>query len=67
MSIPEFSNQMANFTDITDYVDYDGNGTGFELGKGGEILFYDKSSKSVVRAFGHGAMGRRIIPSWWAH
>ena len=22
---------------------------------------------SVVRAFAHGAMGRRIDPSWWAH
>ena len=46
MSIPDFSNEMPNFTDITDYVDYDGNGTGFELGKGGEILFYDESSQS---------------------
>ena len=22
---------------------------------------------SVVRAFAHGAMGRRIDPSWWTH
>ena len=22
---------------------------------------------SVVRAFAHGAMGRRINPSWWTH
>ena len=22
---------------------------------------------SVVRAFTHGAMGRRIDPSWWTH
>ena len=24
-------------------------------------------NRSVVRAFGHGAMGRRIDPSWWTH
>ena len=23
--------------------------------------------RSVVRAFTHGAMGRRIDPSWWTH
>ena len=23
--------------------------------------------RSVVRAFAHGAMGRRIDPSWWTH
>ena len=23
--------------------------------------------KSVVRAFAHGTMGRRIDPSWWTH
>ena len=22
---------------------------------------------SVVRAFVHGAMGHRIVPSWWTH
>ena len=26
-----------------------------------------RCSSSVVRAFAHGAMGRRIDPSWWTH
>ena len=34
-------------------------------------IFPYKSSgamfSSVVRAFGHGAMSRRIDPSWWTH
>ena len=31
---------------------------------------FDRSGprcSSVVRAFAHGAMGRRIDPSWWTH
>ena len=27
----------------------------------------DLDCTSVVRAFAHGAMGRRIDPSWWTH
>ena len=34
--------------------------------------FYKQTNKgarcsSVVRAFAHGAMGRRVDPSWWTH
>ena len=30
-------------------------------------LSYGARCSSVVRAFDHGAMGRRINPSWWIH
>ena len=29
--------------------------------------FHPVRCSSVVRAFAHGAMGRRIDPSWWTH
>ena len=34
-----------------------------------ELLFSNKGARcsSVVKAFPHGAMGRRIDPSWWTH
>ena len=31
------------------------------------IVYRGASCSSVVRAFAHGAMGRRIDPSWWTH
>ena len=31
------------------------------------ILTVGARCSSVVRAFAHGAMGRRIDPSWWTH
>ena len=38
---------------------------------GGPIVLYfsfqGARCRSVVRAFAHGAMGRRIDPSWWTH
>ena len=30
-------------------------------------LSLEARCSSVVRAFAHGAMGRRIDPSWWTH
>ena len=34
----------------------------------GELFGYvGARCSSVVRAFAHGAMGRRIDPSWWTH
>ena len=30
-------------------------------------LFVGARCSSVVRAFAHGAMGRRIDPSWWTY
>ena len=35
----------------------------------GGVLFCssEQPCSSVVRAFAHGAMGRRIDPSWWTH
>ena len=30
-------------------------------------LHVGATCSSVVRAFAHGAMGRRIDPSWWTH
>ena len=34
----------------------------------GNVLFSDGARcSSVIRAFAHGAMGRRIDPSWWTH
>ena len=30
-------------------------------------LHYTKSRSSIVRVFAHGAMCRRIDPSWWTH
>ena len=32
----------------------------------GSILHRAARCSSVVRAFAHGAMGRRIDPSWWS-
>ena len=29
--------------------------------------FQGARCSSMVRAFAHGAMGRRIDPSWWTH
>ena len=37
---------------------------------GGNIFLLSSTTHhphSVVRAFAHGAMGRRIDPSWWTH
>ena len=31
------------------------------------LCFVGARCRSVVRAFAHGAMGRRIDPSWWTH
>ena len=31
------------------------------------IPLVEARCSSVVRAFAHGAMGRRIDPSWWTH
>ena len=31
------------------------------------LLYKGARCSSVVRAFAHGAMGRRIDPSWWTH